>query len=253
MGKYIRIFIAIIAVLSLVILAKNKAAWAADPAAGTNQSALAQAEQSVSPDRDDGCDKDKDKDKCKDKDDNGGEDDDCDKDNDKKEDKDKCKDKDDDDGDDDDEDDDDGDDDEDDDGTVKPPDDDIKICKRGEYSVGGVATLEVKNLRDRERERDRDRERERDRDRDCFKAHTEDADTVSGIPSSAGTVLSDVVVLQSFGEGSNVKICFAVPPGKQVKIYFSGQDSWRALRTTLRNGIACAQVPRSGSFTLVGK
>lgn len=218
MGKYIRIFTAIIVVLALVLLAKNKAAWAADPAAGSNQSPLAQAEQSVSPGRDDDCDKDKDKNKDKDKD----------KDKCCGKDKDKC----------------DDDDDDDDDGTVKPPDDDIKICERGDYSVGGVATLDVKKLRDREEDRKRDR--------DCFKAHTESADTVSGIPGSAGTVLSAVVVLQSFGEGSHAKICFAVPPDKQVKIYFSGQGGWKALKTPVKQGVACAQVPRSGSYTLVG-
>ncbi len=219
MGKYIRIFIAIIAVLGLAIVAKSQAAWAASAAAEADQSVLAQDDQSVSQDKDDDCDKDnnKNKDKCKDKKDK------CDNDKDKKKneccgkdkDKDKC---------------------DDDDGTVKPPDDDDDFCERGDFSVGGVATLQIERLQER----------------DCLRAHTESSSSLSGSPSGAGTVLSDVLVLE-LPAGTKVKICFAVPPGKQVKIYSSSQGSWRSLRTTVRNGVACAQVSNSGSYTLVGQ
>src|SRR5687768_2950419 len=95
MGKYIRIFIVIIAVLGLAIVAKSQAAWAASVAPQADQSVLAQDDQSVPQGKDDDCDKDnnKNKDKCKDKKDK------CDNDKDKKKneccgkDKDKDKDK----------------------------------------------------------------------------------------------------------------------------------------------------------------
>lgn len=215
MGKYIRIFIAIIAVLSLLLLARNKAAEAGSTASGDN--GAAGAELSASAASNDDCDDDqkngKEKEKCKDKDDKDDQEDD--------------------DGEDDDEDDDDG--------TVIPPDDDIEVCKRGDYSVGGVATLEVKNVKDRGQKDD------------CFNAHSESSGGVSGLPKNAGPVLSDLVVLESLGQGSNVKICFAAPPGKKVKIYFTGQNSWKPVGTQVKNGIACAHVPASGSYVLAGK
>ena len=89
------------------------------------------------------------------------------------------------------------------------PDDDIDVCERGDYSVGGVATFEVKNVKGRERKDN------------CFSAQLESSGGASGLPKNAGPVLSHLVVLESFGQGSNVKICFAVPPGTTVKIYFT--------------------------------
>ena len=233
MGKYIRIFIVIITVLGFAILAKSNAAWAASASAEAAQSVLAQDDQSVSQGRDDDCDKDnnKNKDKCKDKKDK------CDNDKDKKKneccgkdedkDKDKCcgKDK-------------DKDKCDDDDGTVKPPDDDDDFCERGDFSVGGVATLQVQNLRDD------------DDDDDCVKGRSQSSSTLLGSPSS-GNVLSDALVLQ-LPAGTKTKICFAVPPGKQVKIY-SAQGSWSALKTNIKNGAACAEVSSTGTYTLVGK
>lgn len=218
MGKYIRVFIAIIVMLVLVVLARNKAAWAANPAAGPNQPSLEQAELSVSPDQDADCDKDKDekkdKDKCKDKDDD---DDDGDDHNDAEDD----------DGEEDDEDDDNG--------SVQPPDDDIEVCKRGTYSVGGEVTLEVKKLRNR----------------DCLTAHLEDPDSLSPPPNS--TIVSNILVLQLPAGGAKIKICFAVPPGKQVKISSFVDGSWRSVSTRVKKGIACAEVSRSGAYTLVTK
>ena len=186
----------VIAVFGLVIIARSNAAWAASVGAQADQSVQAQDEQSVTLDKDDDCEKDKNnnKDKC------------CGKDKDKK----KC------------------------DGTVKPPDDDIDVCKRGDYSVGGAATLDVKKLGDH----------------DCLRAHTELPDpAVNQIPDGAGTILSDALFLELPASGGTVRICFAVPPGRQAKIYSSG----RALKTTVRNGIACAEVSQSGAYTLAGK
>ena len=211
MGKYFRVFIVVIAVMGFALVARSQAAWSASVAAGADQSVLAQDEQSVSQDKDN-CDKNKDKDKCcgndKDKDKNKC----CGNDKDKK----KC----------------------DDDGTVKPPDDDDDFCERGDFSVGGVATLQVQSLRDD------------DDDDDCVRGRAQSSTTLLGSPST-GNVLSDALVLQ-LPEGTKVKICFAAPPGKKVKIY-SAQGSWKALKTGIKNGIACAEVPNSGSYTLVGR
>jgi hypothetical protein len=126
-------------------------------------------------------------------------------------------------------------------GSVKPPIDHLKICEPGLYSVGGVAILDVKKLQDR------------DKKPDCFYAYVEDSDEVRGLPREDGTILSDVVVLTSVGQGSIIRICFAAPPSKKVTIYFSAGGSWKALGTQVKDGMACAQVPASGSFVLVGK
>lgn len=126
-------------------------------------------------------------------------------------------------------------------GSVRPPVDSIKICEPGLYSVGGVAILDVKKLQDR------------DKKSDCFYAHVEDSEAVRGLPNKAGTVISEMIVLTSVGQGSNIKICFAAPPGKKVTIYFSAGGSWKALGTQVKDGMACAHVPGSGSFVLVAK
>lgn len=205
MGKYTRVFIAILMVLGIVILARNKIAWAANPEAKISSSVQAQLQPSAPLRGDDDCDKDnnKDKDKCKDKD------------------KDKCKDKDDDDC-----------------GTVQPPPDNIEVCERGDYSVGGVATLDIRNLRGK----------------DCLTAHTRNPDpAVDQLPAGAGTILADVIVLTLPPKEGNVKICFAVPPGEQVKIYSSAGGSWTGLKTKVKDGIACAEVNKSGDYTLVGQ
>jgi hypothetical protein len=114
MGKSIRVFLAIVTVLSVVLLARDPAARAADPADRASSSSAAQAEPSGWLHEDD------------------GKDDPCEKANnrDKDKDKEKCKDEDEDDG-----------------GSVKPPKKRIKACQVGSYSVGGSVTLEVKKLK----------------------------------------------------------------------------------------------------------
>jgi hypothetical protein len=86
--------------------------------------------------------------------------------------------------------------------------------------------------------------------------------------------LSDTLLLRYFldnnlqyelpSESGEVKVCFAVPPGKEVQIYFydfygprfkggQGQPEWAPLETTIEDGIACAPATTSGSYALVGK
>ena len=125
-------------------------------------------------------------------------------------------------------------------GTVQPPDDDFEVCQPGKYSVGGVATLDVNKLQDRSRRPD------------CFEARAEDSDGVTGLPNNAGSVLSDQVVFESVGQGSQIRVCFAAPPGKKVKIYVFEDNRWKAVGTQVRNGIACGNVQSSGSYLLAG-
>jgi hypothetical protein len=113
MGKFVRIFIAIIVVLSFVVWAKSESAGAANPGSGSDPSLQSGASLSAAQEEDEDCkdDKNKNKDKCKCKDKSKGDDDDC--------------------------------------GTVKPPKDDKEICKEGSESVGGVVIVHVTRLRDK--------------------------------------------------------------------------------------------------------
>lgn len=191
MGKYVRILIAIVVLLSLVLLGRDKLAWAAN--SGPDSAPGQNTKQSISPHKDKHCNKDKDK---------------------KNE---KC--------------------DDDDDGTVKPPKENVEACEKGQYSVGGVVTLQVKSL-----------------SKDgCLKANVRPWDpAVDHMPSSAGTVLSNVLSLELAAKQTNARICFAVPPGKQVNIYSSSQGSWKPVKTQVKNGVACANVSTSGNYTLAG-
>jgi hypothetical protein len=203
MGKFIRILIAIVVVLSFVIWAKSDPAGAANPESTGEKSLQSGADLSVPADQDDcqkGNNKDKEKCKCKE---NGKPKKHC--------------------------------------GTVKPPDDDDDVCERGKFSVGGVAVLDVKELKHRSRKDDDD----------CFHVHKDSAADVK-IPN-AGKALSDRIILSAMGEGSAVEICFAATPGKSVKIFYTEKDSWTPLDTRVENGVACARAASSGSFVLAGR
>jgi hypothetical protein len=203
MGKFIRIFMALIVVLGLTLLAKNNAAWAANPGADPNQSSLAQAEQSTSSKKDDDDCKDKDKDKKKKHDDK---------------DKDKC---------------------DDDDGTVKPPKDHHKICKKEKKSVGGVVVVDVKEMPDKH----------------CVEASTKSPDpSEDKLPPDSGKVVSDVLTLTMSSSETKVSICFAASPlQKKVNVLSSSTGSWLAIKTDVNQGMACADVPSAGKFVLVAQ
>ena len=64
------------------------------------------------------------------------------------------------------------------------------------------------------------------------------------------TMLSERAVLTSAGQGSTIKICFAVLPGsKNVRIYMpEGNGAMQ-----VKNGVACANVARTASFLLGSK
>ena len=129
-------------------------------------------------------------------------------------------------------------DDDDDDGTVKPPKNKLQVCKNGSYSVGGVATVEIKNLESKK----------------CLNANTRPFDpSVDKLPPNVGRIVSNVVNLELPNKTNKVKVCFAAPPGKQVKIYSNSEGSWKALQTTVNKGITCTEVSSSGTFAVVGK
>ena len=123
-------------------------------------------------------------------------------------------------------------------GSVRPPDPNIQVCEKGQYSVGGVAILDIKNLRNQ----------------GCLAANTRSPDaSLDPLPTGAGTVVSDVVAMTLPPKGATLKICFAVPPGEDAKIYSSTGGTLKSLKTKVKNGIACVDVKSSGNFMLVGQ
>ena len=143
-------------------------------------------------------------------------------------------------------------------GSVKPPPAELVVCEDGVYSVGGVSTLEVQNLAPGY----------------CLAAFLRNhAFALGRIPDGAGEVLAHITFLRVFHHGrlvhdlpvedGRVQICYAVPPGKSVQIYFfdfygprfgerTGQPSWEPLDTTVENGTACAAAQTSGAYALIG-
>ena len=134
-------------------------------------------------------------------------------------------------------------------GTVKPPDHKERICKRGTYSLRGVAVVRVRRLA-----------------RDyCLTAALRKRSKDKGtIPPGAGKLLADVTDIQFFhrhrrigvlpeSKGS-VEICYALPPGKNGQLYFReyGKTDWKPLVTTFVKGAACAPAQISGSYALIG-
>lgn len=144
-------------------------------------------------------------------------------------------------------------------GTVKPPPSGIVICKDGSHSVGGVAILNIIRLKPNY----------------CLEAFLwNHAFAIGRIPGDAGKVLADVTFLKVYYKNQfiyevpvqdgNITICYAVPLGKQVQIYFfdfygprfkerTGQPAWEPLLTTVTDGVACAAAQTSGAYALIGK
>jgi hypothetical protein len=140
----------------------------------------------------------------------------------------------------------------DDDGTVKPPPDKFKACKRGNYSLGGVSVVRIKSLAPNY----------------CVRASLHGRNHAPAqIPEGAGKILAEVTKLQFLyrnrridrlpDQDGHVEICYAVPPGKQVRLYFrqpsGGNPAWRPLDTRVVNGVACARARLSGFYALIGK
>jgi len=143
-------------------------------------------------------------------------------------------------------------------GSVKPPPPFILVCKDGVKSVGGVATLEVKNLADGY----------------CIMATLRNpAFALGHFPKDIGKPLAHFTILRVFYHGrlvndlpteeGQVSLCYAVPPQKTGQIYFHdfygprfgrhGRNDWVPLDTTVNNGIACAAAQDTGAYGLFGK
>jgi hypothetical protein len=143
-------------------------------------------------------------------------------------------------------------------GSVKPPPPFVLICKEGVKSVGGVVTLEVKNLAEGY----------------CIIASLRNpAYGLGQFPKDAGKPLAHFTILRVFYHGRLVndlptedgqaRLCYAVPPGKTGKLYFHdfygsrfgrhGKNDWVPLDTTVDNGIACAASQETGAYALMGK
>src|SRR5690606_22512049 len=113
--------------------------------------------------------------------------------------------------------------------TVKPPPPHILRCVSGIGSLSGVSTLSVRDLATGY----------------CLAGFLRDHTFALGqIPPGAGQFLADITFLRIFyygklvsdlpEEDGRVRVCYAVPPGKQAQIYFidfygsqpNGQSSW---------------------------
>ena len=138
----------------------------------------------------------------------------------------------------------------DDDGTVKPPPDRVKICKRGTFSVGGVATIKVKRL---------------DRHYCVIAVLVRRNHMSKGTSTGGGQILADITLFQVTYKGhfvkslptnaGHVEICYAVPPGKKAKIYYLDfeERAWKPLPTTVHKRTACARIKASSAYALIGK
>jgi hypothetical protein len=144
-------------------------------------------------------------------------------------------------------------------GTVQPPRKRIRVCQDGDPSVGGVSTLHIRNLAPGY----------------CLEAYLHNKNYALGrIPPGAGKILANVTFLQVYyrgkftyevpAEDGEIRICYALPPGKEAQIYFynhygprfgqgSGQPAWEPVPTTVTNGIACAAAQTSGAYALIGQ
>jgi hypothetical protein len=144
-------------------------------------------------------------------------------------------------------------------GTVKPPPRIIKVCKDGTYSVGGVSGLKISNLKKGY----------------CVLSFLWNHHFAFGrFPDEDGKILAPITFVQIFYHSrlvqeipvadGTIQICYAVPPGKTVQIYFfdfshrlfknkGEQPSWKPLSTTIDGGTACAAAQSTGAYALIGK
>lgn len=147
-------------------------------------------------------------------------------------------------------------------GSVKPPPEKFYVCENGLYSVGGVVTIEIKDLKPSY----------------CVEAVLwNPMFQIKRIPQDAGTVLAHFLFLRIYyagrlayeipaGDGS-VEACYALPPEKLGQFFFydfygkrfgkrtEPPTSWDALETTVdtEKKTACAFTQVSGVYSLVGK
>lgn len=147
-------------------------------------------------------------------------------------------------------------------GSVKPPPREFSACENGLYSVGGVVTLEIKDLKPGY----------------CVEAVLWNPRfQVRRLPDGVGSPLAHMLFLRVYlngrlvyevlpGDGT-VETCYALPPDKQGQFYFYDfygkrfnkrtelPRTWDTLETTIddQNKTACAFTQVSGVYGLIGK
>lgn len=130
------------------------------------------------------------------------------------------------------------------DGTTRPPNcEGMIIVASGEYSLCGVAVIEVK-MNDE---------------------GVELVVDIEALPTDADNTLAGTVNLQCLVDGkvhegrhdehAEPVLCFAAPPDKEVEVKFFDEDAgvWSSVETTVANGQACAPANYSGKYILVEK
>jgi hypothetical protein len=147
-------------------------------------------------------------------------------------------------------------------GSVKPPPGRLHICENGLHSVGGMVTLDIKDLKPGY----------------CVEAVLWNPRfQIKRLPEDAGKPLAHSLFLRIYyairltyeipaGDGT-VEACYAVPPDKQAQLYFYNfygmrfkkltkpPASWDLLETRVdtEKKTACAVTQVSGVYALVGK
>ena len=147
-------------------------------------------------------------------------------------------------------------------GSVKPPPSTLVACENGFYSVGGVATIEIKDLKPGY----------------CVEAVLWNPRfQIHRLPDGVGSPLAHMLFLRIYlngrlvyeilpGDGT-VEACYALPPDKQAQFYFydfygkrfnkltETPKTWDALDTRLdtEKKTACAFTQVSGVYGLIGK
>lgn len=143
-------------------------------------------------------------------------------------------------------------------GSVKPPSATVNACINGLYSVGGVFTVDIKDLKPGY----------------CIEIELSRPSHVGLIPKDAGKALAHMGIYRVYFQGKlvyelpaadgSIQTCYAVPPQKQAQIYFydffgqrfekrTGPPSWEIMNTTVDKNIACAFTQKSGIYALIGK
>lgn len=147
-------------------------------------------------------------------------------------------------------------------GSVKPPPSTLVACENGFYSVGGVATIEIKDLKPGY----------------CIEAVLWNPRfQIHRLPDGVGAPLAHMLFLRVYlngrlvydvpsGDGT-VETCYSLPPDKQAQFYFYDfygkrfnkrtelPRTWDTLETTIddQNKTACAFTQVSGVYGLIGK
>lgn len=147
-------------------------------------------------------------------------------------------------------------------GSVKPPPGYLSICENGRFSVGGVATLEIKDLKPGY----------------CVEAILWNPRfQIHRLPEDSGQALAHFLFLRIYFTGNlihevpagdgTIEACYAIPPEKQANFYYydffwkrfnketKPLIGWNQVETRFddQKKTACAFTQISGVYGLIGK